>query len=497
MGEHGRSDERTTERMKTFVSGLVSRAADLSNTQPLLGLALGAALLALFLKLWGSHPVPQNSSSLSWTLYQQARRLMLAAAVVLLMVQALAVMRGLLRRSVAQFQQSHGRITEANYEAVQTIWGSEQAQRELTLSVSYEEEVTERTEFEDPTKPALIRKKTVRRTVPGNPFVSATHNVTLRQNPRKKGSALYGGYDTECSFSWKLKSPADRPTRGVLRFPLPAQGGMYDALTATLNGADILPKVELTEAALVLVRDLAPHEEFTFAISFKSRGMAHWYFQVQEQREIRDFTLTLTLPDIASTRLNYPEGCMSPTEIRRTPDNSGSVLTYRLDHAISHKGMGISLPTLPQPGATTSAVLCEAERAWMLMVATTLMVLTLHGIRNGGVVAVLFGAAFALAFAFLGDFSDLLFGFWGTAIAVFVPLLLALAWLARRIVPGRPGTACAALLIIFGVGYPSAAGLDPTRQGMYLHLCGLAFLLFTAWLLWPQQKAQTEVARVS
>ena len=40
---------------------------------------------------------------------------------------------------------------------------------------------------------------------------------------------------------------------------------------------------------------------------------------------------------------------MTPGNIQPTADGQGSVLTYRLDHAISNKGMGISLPTLPQP----------------------------------------------------------------------------------------------------------------------------------------------------
>ena len=42
---------------------------------------------------------------------------------------------------------------------------------------------------------------------------------------------------------------------------------------------------------------------------------------------------------------------MTPTDIKSTADGLGSVLTYRLDHAISNKGMGIALPNLPQPGA--------------------------------------------------------------------------------------------------------------------------------------------------
>ncbi len=474
----------TQQTMKTLALRLVGRAADLAQTQPLLALCLGAALLAVFISLVTRKRVAtEGRTSLLWTLYFQSSRFLFAATVVLLLAQALGVLRTYLRRSVAHFQQSHGRVTEANYNAVQTIWGAEQTQRELTLKIFYDEEETERTEFENSTRPAVIRKKMVRHNVVGNPFVAAAHDITLKQNARKKGSALYGGYETTCRFTWKLKSPADRETKGTLRFPLPAQGAMYDDLVATINGADVLPKMELSESALVLTRDLEPEEELDVAISFKSRGMSQWYFQVAEQREIRDFKLTLDLPDLPNAKLNYPEGCMSPTAIEPIENGRGSQLTYRLDHALSQKGMGISLPTLPQPGAMTNAVLGEAERGWMLMVATLLLTLTLAEVRQGALLGVMFAAAMALAFGVLGDFSDLLFGFWGTAVIVFLPLLVVLAGMAKRIVGDVAGKILGGLLLVFGLVYPAAAGLDAERQSLYLNVCGFLFLAFTAWQL--------------
>ncbi len=502
---------QTQTTMKTLLSSLLGRAGDLAQTQPLLALCLGSALFAVFLSLWlrvgvqpSGCPPPEppeggtpTKPSLVWLLYSHLSRFLFAAMMVLLLAQTFGVLRSYLRKSVAHFQQTHGRVTEANYKAVETIWGAEQTQRELTLQIFYDEEVTERTEFEDPAKPAIIRKKTVRHNVVGNPFVATAHTVTLTQNARKKGSALYGGYETACRFSWKLKSPADRETKGTLRFPLPAQGAMYDDLTATINGKDVLPKMELSDAALVLTRDLATNEEWIVTISFKSRGMSQWYFQVPEQREIRDFTLALNLPDLPKAKLNYPEGCMSPTDARPTADGRGSLLTYRLDHAISHKGMGIALPTLPQPGAATNAVLGEAERGWMLIVAVFLLTLTLSAVRHGPLLCVLFASAIALAFGALGDFSDLLFGFWGTAVIVFLPLLLFLAWMVKRIVSGTTGKILAALLLVFGLLYPAATGLDGDRQSLYLNVCGFLFLAFTAWQLADELRASSAEPSVS
>jgi len=188
---------------------------------------------------------------------------------------------------------------------------------------------------------------------------------------------------------------------------------------------------------------------------------------------------------------------MSPTDIKPSPDGRGSLLTYRLDHAISQKGMGISLPTLPQPGATTNAVLGEAERGWMLIVAALLLTFTLSEVRRGPLLGVLFASAIALAFGLLGDFSDLLFGFWGTALMVFLPLMLSLAWLVKRMVGGTRGCALAGLMLVFGLLYPAAAGLDGDRQSLYLNVCGFLFLAFAAWQLADELRAPSEEPSVS
>ena len=472
--------------MKIILSKLLGRASDLADVEPLIALFLGAALLAVFLSaLFQSTKAASgtgDSPGLLWTLYRQASRLLWAILLVLFLGGTISVLRIYLRQTEENFQRTNGRITRANYNAVQTIWGSEQQQGELRLEIYTNEDVTERIESEDPTKPALLRKKTVHHPATGNPFVAEHHDVTLRQNPRKKGSAFYDGYETDCSFSWKLRNPADTAQSCNLTFPLPAAGAMYDGLTAMLNGQDVLPRMQIQDGNLTLTRELQPNEAMDFRITFKSRGLSHWYFHVLEPREIRDFTLTLALTDLPKARLNYPDGCMTPTDIKPSADGQGSVLTYRLNHALTDKGMGIALPQLPQPGETTRAVLGETERAWLLLFAMFTLSLTLAPVRHAVPLAILFGTATAFGYGLLADFSDLLFGFWGSATVILLPLFLLLAWLLKRTVNGT-GKWLAVLLLLFGLVYPSVAGLDWDRQSLYLNLCGLVFLAGTAWLL--------------
>jgi len=472
--------------MKSILFKLLGRASDLANVEPLLALFLGAALLAVFLSAFlqsESNTDPSGKLNLLWTLYRHFTHLAKALTLVALLVATISVLRIYLRQTVSNFQRTHGRVTQANYDAVRTIWGAEQEQGELKVEIFTDEEVTERIESEDLTKPAVLRKKIVRHPVTANPFVATRHDIELKQNARKKGSAYYGGYETTCRFSWRLNNPAATPQKCNLTFPLPASRAMYDDLSATLNGMDVLPQMQLKEATLLLTRDLQPSEALDFKITFKSRGVSFWYFQVREAREIRDFLLTLALPDLPKARLNYPGGCMTPTDIQPTNSARGCVLTFRLDHAISNQGMGVALPSLPQPGEMTNAVLGETERAWLLIFAMLALTLTLAQVRHAVLISILLGAATALAYGLLGDFSDLLFGFVGTAVFILIPLLLMLAKLLTRVTGGAAIKALALQFLIVAVLYPCAAGLDAGRQTLYLNLCAVGSLAFTAWVL--------------
>ena len=479
--------------MKPILLKLFGRAGDLVDVEPLLALFLGAALLAVFLSAflqYESNTDPSGKLSLLWTLYGHFTHLARALMLVTLLVATISVLRIYLRQTVSNFQRTHGRVTQANYDAVRTIWGAEQEQGELKVEIYTDEEVTERIESEDLTKPAVLRKKIVRHPVTANPFVAARHEVVLKQNARKKGSAYYGGYETVCRFSWKLINPAGTAQKCNLAFPLPAARAMYDDLSATLNGLDVLPQMQLKDATLMLARELQPNEALDFRIAFKSRGVSFWYFQIREAREIRDFLLTLTLADLPKSKLNYPGGCMTPTDIQPTTGAQGCVLAFRLDHAISSQGMGVALPSQRQPGEMTNAVLGETERAWLLLFAMLALTLTLARVRHGVLISILFGAATAFAYGLLGDFSDLLFGFLGTAFLILIPFLLVLAKLLTRVTGGTAIKALALQFLIIAILYPCAAGLDSGRQSLYLNLCAVGSLGFTAWLLASRLRSQ-------
>ncbi len=462
--------------MWPFLQSLCDRVSASLGAQPLFTLLLGAALAAVFL-----HVVLKTESptTLGWAVWKWLGRFLWGTTLVVLLLGAALGLSNYLGRTAACFRHDHGRVTEANLGAVRTIWGPEQTQGDLSVALRWEEEQLERLESEDPTRPTVTRKRKVVHTVDENPFVSERHAVTLRQNPRRKGPAVYPGYTTECRFAWRLRNPAPREVTATLRFPLPAASAIYDDLAVALNGVSVRDRLRIRSHALELEQPLKPGEEIACEISFKSRGLSHWYFQVRDPREIRDFELKLTLPDLPRKSLNYPEGCMTPTETAET--STGVQLTYRLDRALSSKGMGIELPKLTQPGELAGAVLDEARKGWVLLFAALLLGGTLAGYKHTALLTVLVATAVALAYALLGDFSDTWLGFWGTGLVVVVPMFVLLVAALWRVLPGAEGRGVAVELIAFGLFYPMLAGLDDKRQLLYLNLSAALLLLVVAW----------------
>jgi hypothetical protein len=448
------------------VQHLLELGRNYVDHQPTLALAFGAALITV---------VAAAARTPAATLSLRIARFGWGLALAGFLVGAALLLKSYQNEALSDFRRTHGRVSEANYNAVQNIWGPEQNQQELTVEFGYDEEVTERVEFDDPAKPALIKKKTVHRVVLGNAFESARHEVTLRQNPRKKGSAIYPGYETECRFTYKLRYPGEHEAQATLRFPFTASA--CNDLSANLDGTSVLGQLQIEGGALVLPLDVKKGWAGDYEISFKSRGVSVWYFQVSEERVIRDFLLTLHLPDLPREKLNYPEGCMTPTEI------AGHDLIYRLGNAVSSKGMGIALARPEQPGTTMNAVLSESSTAWTLVFAGIVSGLTLAGVRRAVLLSVFIGAAAAFSYGLLGNFHDIAFGFWGSALVVLVPVFALLAWPVMRAVGGSVGKLLAGELVAFGVLYPALAGLDTDRQPLYLNLCAVFLLAMMAWQL--------------
>ena len=121
-----------------------------------------------------------------------------------------------------------------------------------------------------------------------------------------------------------------------------------------------------------------PHQEIMVDIAYASRGMDFFYYRVPNQRYINDFEFALTIDRLPTTLLNYPDGVLTPTDIQATSDGNGSILTWRLDQAITTAGMGVALIQPEQPGEKVLRVLVNSPFALTMlgaMLALTLLIL--------------------------------------------------------------------------------------------------------------------------
>jgi uncharacterized membrane protein len=90
---------QSLEAMKTILSKLLGRAADLVDIQPVLALFLGGALLAVFLTAIlsaKSADEPDERSSLLWVLYRQFTRLVWSLTLVAFLLATLSLVRAYL-----------------------------------------------------------------------------------------------------------------------------------------------------------------------------------------------------------------------------------------------------------------------------------------------------------------------------------------------------------------------------------------------------------------
>ena len=129
---------------------LISLAQNFLDRQPALALAMGGTLTAVFLcTTFGRREDKGEPSGVAVGIYLQLCRIVWAALLVALVAGAAIILQNYLARTLSDYRHSHGRLTEANLQAVRTIWGNEQVQGELSADLWWNEEETERIESED------------------------------------------------------------------------------------------------------------------------------------------------------------------------------------------------------------------------------------------------------------------------------------------------------------------------------------------------------------
>jgi hypothetical protein len=464
------------------MESILDRLASWFELEPLLSFLMALAAIALFI---GAYRKAVREGSRFW---EWLKGTLEAAGTTLLFLGLLWVARGILNDNYASFIASHGRVSEANYSSVQNIWGGSQAQRDLSVSHSIEREVMEELPREDETKPPLYKKVLRRIPVEQNSIARTRIQAELRSNTRQKGSALYNGFVTKFSAEYLVRNDSDLLTDAAFSFPLPYNQSMFEGIVVLVDGREVSKELRVSSEEIYWTMPMKPGEEWAVSIRYATRGMEHFYFQMPEPRQIKDFVFTLALADLPAGDINYPEGCIPPTElIRATEDGKGSVLEWRLDNTISTAGMGVALPKPEQPGARTARMLAASPYALMMLLLALGLSLILAGKGVRLLDLSLLAGAYCVMHLLAASLSDSFLGFWGSLLIGAAASCALSYFLSRGYGPALRRSAIA-LTAFFSAVYPLLSQLDAERASLEpLVAAGLIVYLF-AMALWSKRE---------
>jgi hypothetical protein len=458
-----------------ILSFIADRISSWISLEPIAMFLMITTVVILFIRTFRKNGKPENGRPGFW---DWARRILESLAVAFLFLGILWAFRAVLDDTTSAFQQDHGRVSETNYNSVERIWGGPLVQRELAVRHYIEATRKEEIPREDVTKPPLYREVTETVEVEQNSIQSFKGTVDLKLNMRKKGSAYYSGYESEVSFIYKIKNDSKVTTDAVFTFPLSESQVMYDRFRIFEGPRDMGDLLRFREGEIQWSRKMTPGEETTLSISYFSRGMDVFYYQIPEPREIRNFSLTLTVDRLAVTDVNYPGGCIPPTEpIVATSDGRGSVLAWKFDRAVTSAGMGLALPSPEQPGVLVTKALVRSPYALIFLVTAVCLTLLAQGMGARLVEIALIAAMYSLPYILMASISDFFLGFWGTIILGTV-LALALSFLLFRKYPKPTQWRLYGLVGFFSLVYPMIGLLDDAQTA----LDGIVTILLIVYL---------------
>ncbi len=481
--------------------------ADVRLRLALLG---GLGILVVGLAAWVT---PAFRASLAaWRAARGWRANLASLAVGLFKVLALFVFVRLaavaMHNQAQGFEQQYGRVTEKNRSAVLMKWGSPHEQHELQVThtrqriwvtrqvkpLAEKSDIATESFWKDETPPVQAiegRLPTVISTqeeirevdVPQKSVVSADVSVQVRNNPRQLGHANYAGYDDTWALRYLVANLSDYPTTAYLRFPLPAETGIFDELYLRLDGSNCLDRSKSDGGALFWEAAMAPGARQVVEIGYRSRGLEHLRYIPRRMSQTGHYRVSIQVDGIPADRLDYPIGSMPPAEQLGDLRGSSYTLTWKLDNALTSYDIGIKLPMAEQPRYHYARLMSEAPVALALLLALFVLPRLILGAPVSVGTAVILGTAYFLLYTLMGHLADVLSGF-ARPFAIAAALLTVLvAWFRLR----APGPRLlrvqdAVGFGVFAVLFPLAV-IDGDRTALWMQLLQVLMLLYLCALV--------------
>ncbi len=423
------------------------------------------------------------------------RRIIEASVAAILFLGLMWAFRAILNDNVNTFYSTHGSVSDISRASAWSIWGRPHTQVELTVSHSHEVEVKEELPREDPTQLPLYRTVIERQEVPQNSITGFVGDVKMYLSEREKGYALYSGYTVDVTLTYDIVNDSGIETDAAFTFPLSPEQTLFEDFAVEMDDTDLSPGLRFAPDMVSWITKMKPYQRSQIVITYSSRGMDYFYYQIPVQREIKDFTLTLTIDRLPVSLLNYPDGVITPTDIMPTEDGQGSILTWNLDRAITTAGMGVALVQPEQPGAQVLRVLVLSPYALTLLGAMLALTMLIWGLQVRFLDLALLSAVYTMQFLLMAAISDYFFGFWGSLL-IGAGLTLFLSFLLFRKLPSRTLRVVIYILItFFTIIYPlSGLMTELSQQNAFNMLLQAGLILYITGISLFVNRSKTEEA---
>jgi hypothetical protein len=270
---------------------------------------------------------------------------------------------------------------------------------------------------------------------------------------RKKGLLWYSTYLVAFDGTYRAINDTGKDDIIIITHKFPAASAEYDDFHVYVNGNEVEKLNWSSEGVTTDVR-VAPGQELTFRVVYKSRGLTEWnyLFGQASVEEVRDFTMKITT-DFSG--LDFPAGTISPTKKETT--SSGTALMWDFTDRITGNHIGITMPARVNPGPMAERMTFFAPVSllfffFIIFLITTLKGINLHPMNYFFLAAAFF--AFHLLMAYLVDHLDIHLSF---LISAAVSLFLVISYL--RLVTGTrfalagAGSAQLIYLILFSYSF--------------------------------------------
>ncbi len=259
------------------------------------------------------------------------------------------------------------------------------------------------------------------------PLDGSNIKVDLQLEQRQKGLLWYNLYNVRFAARYTVRNLTDKRVLS-LHFPFPSSEGTYSDLTCAIGGKPIGDAPAISQGYVPF--DLAPGQQTTIEIGYRSRGMGSWQYRFGDGvRPVNNFDMTMTT-DFAA--IDFPAQTLLP--VNEDDYQRGKKLRWTYGSIVTANGIGMAIPYPLQPGPLAQRITFWAPVAllfylFVMLVVTTLRNVDLHPVNYFFLAAAFF--AFHLLFAYLVDRIPLGVAF---AICSVVSMFLTISYL--RLVAG-------------------------------------------------------------